>query len=257
MAVKPDFVRGNGEAMLFLNSSNTTYHMFSAVFDRLQKNFRVIGHNYRSLRIPHSGPFDIDVLADDALDLLEDQAPAPWTLVGSSMGGFVALNIALRRPSDVKRLVLIGTSATRSADQSALVEQAIAQLEGCDQVPEEWARWALTVCFSSDFERQHPGVVDDWVARVSQMPAAGVSEEFRCSAARRDLIDDVSRIECPVLVIHGTEDQPFSVEETKSWATRIPRAELVMLDGVGHLASVEAPDAVANLIQSFCEAHSA
>lgn len=250
--IAPDYEAGSGELLVFTNSSNTTFHLFSEVLDRLAENYRVVGHNYRSLRVPDCGPFSVGDLVDDVFELVDGLGVNEWTMVGSSMGGFVALEAALSRPAQVKGLVLIGTTATRTDEQTALVNEAIAALRGHERVPEDWARWALAICFSQAYATDHPDVVEDWVRRLTEMPADGVAEEFLCSSRRRDLLLDLDQIECPVMVIHGSEDRPFPLEEAESWASRLPRCEFVAVEGVGHFASIEAADTVAELIERFC-----
>ena len=249
--IRPDFRDGTGEPILFLNSSNTNFTLFSAVMANLASDFTVIGHNYRSVREKRSGDFTIDDLADDTFDVMAGLNFERWTIVGSSMGGFVALNSVLRRPESIARLVLIGTSATRTDEQTELVLQAIAQLQDCDRVPTEWAQWAMQICLSEDFRTRHPEVVTRWVEQITAMSAENIASEFRASANRHDLTSSLSRVNCPVLVIHGTEDPAFSVEETLAWASCIAGAKVEILPGVGHFVTEEVPEQTAELIRDF------
>jgi len=251
MTIEPDYDAGAGQALLFLNSSNTTYELFSEVMDDLASRFRVIGHNYRSVRAEDCGPFSIHDLAEDTFTLMNSLGIDHWTVVGSSMGGFVGLRAALLRPTAIDRLVLIGTSATRTDEQSALVLQAIEQLEGSDRVSHEWADWAMRICLSDAFAQTNPEVVDAWTKRIVSMSAANISEEFRASAAREDLVPDLDRITCPTLVIHGTEDRAFTVEETLSWSNHIPNCRTEILPATGHFVSIERPAECVRLIQDF------
>ena len=251
--IPPDFRDGSGEPILFLNSSNTNYTLFTAVMANLAKDFTVIGHNYRSIRLPRSGDFTIDDLADDTFDVMAGLQIERWTVVGSSMGGFVALNAALRRPHSIARLVLVGTSATRTDEQTQLVLQAIAQLQNFDRVPVDWAQWAMQICLSEDFRARHPEVVTRWVEQISAMSAENIASEFRASANREDLTLALSRISCPVLVIHGTEDPAFSVEETWAWASQIEDVKVEILPGVGHFVTEEIPELTAQLIRDFVQ----
>lgn len=251
MRIEPDYDAGVGQALLFLNSSNTTYELFSDVMDELASRFRVIGHNYRSVRVEDCGPFSIHDLAEDTFTLMDGLGIDRWTVVGSSMGGFVGLRAALMRPTAIDRLVLIGTSATRTDEQSALVLQAIEQLEESDRVSKSWADWAMRICLSDAFAQTNPEVVDAWTERIVSMSAANVSEEFRASAAREDLVQDLDQITCPTLVIHGTEDRAFSVAETLSWSGRIADCRTEILPATGHFVTIEKPAECVRLIQDF------
>lgn len=251
MGIKPDYDAGAGEVLLFLNSSNTTYEVFSEVMDDLAASFRVIGHNYRSIRVEDCGPFSIHDLAEDTFTLMNGLGIDRWTVVGSSMGGFVGLRSALIRPGAVERLVLIGTSATRTDEQSALVLQAIEQLEGNDRVDRTWAEWAMRICLSDSFAEANPEIVDFWTERIISMSAANIAEEFRASAAREDLMPDLDQIACPTLVIHGTEDRAFTVEETLSWSQRIPNCRTEILPATGHFISIEKAAECVRIIRDF------
>lgn len=249
--IEPDFDQGSGDVLLFLNSSNTTYELFADVMPHLVSDYRVIGHNYRSIRQEDCGPFTIDDLAHDTFELMDGLGISEWTIVGSSMGGFVGLKSALFRPHSISRLVLIGTSATRTDEQSALVLEAIKQLEGQDRVGHAWAEWAMRVCLADSFADGNPWVVAEWTERICQMSAANITQEFAASAARDDLVPRLEEIGCPTLVIHGSEDRAFTVEETKMWSSLIPECEVHILEGVGHFVSVESPVETERILRSF------
>lgn len=252
--IEPDFDQGVGDALLFLNSSNTTYELFTDVMKELSADYRVIGHNYRSIRDENCGAFTIDDLAMDTFELMNGLGIEDWTVVGSSMGGFVGLKSALLQPSRITRLILIGTSATRSDEQSALVLEAIEQLVGSDRVSRDWAAWAMRICLSDGYADANPSVVADWVDRISAMSADNIIEEFRSSAAREDLVDDLDQIVCPTLVIHGSEDRAFGLEETHKWSSLIPNCEVHILDNVGHFVSLEDPAETVRLMRAFLAA---
>lgn len=249
--IQPDFDQGRGEVLLFLNSSNTTYELFSDVMADLSRDFRVIGHNYRSIRTVDCPPFTIEDLAEDTFELMANMGVSQWTVVGSSMGGFVGLKSALLRPEAIERLVLIGTSATRTDEQSALVLEAIDLLAGEDRVPLDWAHWAIRICLSGRFASDNPDIVDAWAERITKMQAANIAEEFRASMGREDLVPHLDRITCPVLVIHGDEDSAFTVAETIAWTDRLPDCECHILEATGHFVSVERPDDCICLIRKF------
>lgn len=172
-----------------------------------------------------------------------------FTLVGYSMGGRIALHVALALPERVDRLVLIGASpgladaAERTARQEA-DERLAAELEEMS-IDEFARRWAQTPVLA--------GVADELAARAHadrlRSTPDGLARSLRGlgTGALPPLWERLGELIRPVTLITGERDQKFTAIAIEM-AALMPDAEHVVVPGAGHAVHLEAPDAVAAII---------
>ena len=173
-------------------------------------------------------------------------APERFILCGHSMGGYVALEVVRLAPERVEALALVGTSAKAdTAEQTkrrhALV--AMAKERGIDAV----ARLLNDKLFATN-----PEISSDHRTGLEQLSLAmaieiGTQTFARQQAAivtRRDQTGMLAAITVPTVVVSGTEDQIIPLERSEEMASAIPGAELIRLEGVGHMIPIEAPHAL-------------
>ncbi len=171
-------------------------------------------------------------------------APDRFVLVGFSMGGFVAREVARMAPGRVRALVLVATSARGDSAAQQARRQAVAG-RPADQAFRGMSRAAIA-------RGLHPGRAGD-AALVDRLRAMGDrlgAEVFlRQTLLPRPPFDDrLGEIACPTLVVAAAQDALRSVEEAREIADGIPGARLVVIEGSGHMIPVEAPAALARLI---------
>ena len=177
-----------------------------------------------------------------AEQLLEDAMPGPFLLVGFSMGGYVAREAVRRAPDRVPALVMCGTSARgdgalqarRQASAGAKSAKAFTGL----------SRNAILRAFADD--EADPGLVE----RVRQMGDELGGEVFmrQSNLHRAGDIDLLDQITCPTLVIAGEKDRLRSIAESEELRDGIPGATMTVMEGVGHMMPMEAPDALSRII---------
>lgn len=211
--------------------------------DRLADRRAVVG-----VDLPGHGRSD-RVRADlpGTADLLAASIP-PGIVVGYSMGGRVALHLALRHPQVVTGLVLISTTAgiddaderaSRRADDERLADRI--ESIGVDAFLTEWLSQPLFAGLDPERSRRD-------ARRMNS--AAGLAASLRMcgTGTQRPLWDELPRIACPTLVVVGAEDAKFrSLGERLSGAIG-PAAELVVIAGAGHNAPLELPEETAEEI---------
>ncbi len=184
-----------------------------------------------------AGEYGLDRLARDVVAILDALKVERTVICGISLGGLVALEMALRAPGRVLGLVLANTSA-RIGSRDAWADRARAALdEGLATI----ADLAMTRFFSDAFRRAHPTTVSMFRERLLATPADGYAG---CCAALRDadLRGEVGAIACRALVIGGRLDVSTPVEQTLALAGDIAGARYVELNAA-HLSNVEQPDA--------------
>jgi 2-succinyl-6-hydroxy-2,4-cyclohexadiene-1-carboxylate synthase len=192
-------------------------------------------------------PVDLAGVLDD----LAAVGPEEFALTGYSMGGRVAIQLALAQPRRVARLILIGASpgladpAERQARRAA-DEELAAEIE---QAPlEEFARrWATTPVLSGLPEAVAERVHQD---RLRNTPA-GLAAALRGlgTGALPSAWGRLDELSMPVTLVVGERDQKFT-GIAREMAAQIPRAEVIVVPDVGHAVHLEAPERVVQIISA-------
>ncbi len=191
-------------------------------------------------------PVTLDAVIEDVAAL----APGRFTLVGYSMGGRIALHVALALGARVQRLVLIGASpgiadvAEREARREA-DERLVSEIES--STVEEFAeRWATATAVLAG----QPASVREMVHqdRLRNTPA-GLAAALRGlgTGALPSLWDRLTELDMPVELIVGERDEKFTAI-ARAMAEKIPDPGLSLVAGSGHAVHLEAPAAVAAII---------
>jgi pimeloyl-ACP methyl ester carboxylesterase len=196
------------------------------------------------------GEYGIPDLADDASSILDGR---PAHVAGFSMGGYVALTLALTRPDLVRKLVLAGTGAggpTR-VPRPKHVRDAF---ESAMRLPAEEARRAtLPYTFAPGWPEANPERVEEIVAASLVHPTPLRTIEAHTLACYRfyDEGVEVERIDAPALVIHGTDDVIVPTPNGRELARRLPNATYVELPGRGHNLMLQDPETFNRLVLDF------
>jgi 3-oxoadipate enol-lactonase len=210
----------------------------------LGRHFRALALDYRDVgdSDPARDAYSIRELADDVYALASRLGIARASLVGISMGGFIALELALAYPDFVDRLALVVTSAGGSTHVSTSSEVMRALMPGDEEVESgEGARRVCSLVAGPGFAERHPEAIDEFVEIARHNPMH-VDAYLRQLAACRahDVADRLDDIAAPTLVIHGDADPLVPVENGRHLAAGIAGAELIVYEGVGHIPEVEA-----------------
>ncbi len=205
---------------------------------------RGVGRNQR-LASRHA----IADLADDVVAVLDAVGIDRAHVVGMSMGGMVAQEVALRHPSRLDRLVLVCTGSECHPEIDVVRRRFRAQLETTPIAAAFW-RHALPVLFSRRF------LADEW-ERLPELfgPAGDLDVESVLAQldaiSGHDATDRLSSIEAPTLVLTGDADQLVPLACSELLARRIPGAELRIVVGGSHCFNIEMPDTFNRIALEF------
>src|SRR5215467_11361677 len=183
----------------------------------------------------------------EAANAVLRQAPLRFLLAGTSYGGSLALEVIARAPSRVLGLWLMGCSPGphRDPDAARLRNDRVQRGE-FDAVVEDLA---ATIAHEDG-----PHAVDaasSFRRMAGRAGAAVFLQQNTSLLGRPDRRADLARITCPALVVWGREDRFASVEHGREIAARIPGVRLVILEGCGHLPTLERPDATVALAREW------
>ncbi|WP_354698127.1 esterase/lipase [Paraconexibacter sp. AEG42_29] len=250
---------GRPEAVLFI----TGWTISSAVFDPIAARYtgavRLITYDHRGSgrSAAWPAPVSMAMLAADAARVLDDRGIAAAHVVGLSMGAAVGLELAVRMPSRVKSLVLIGGGPggplTRTPAPLA-VARTVGELAGDLGA----ARWPAAVLFSRRFRAEQPDRVCELCrpfARHRPPPWTTGFQTVAASCFARH--GSLARVRAPTLVLHGDEDAMSPVANAQLLARGIPGAELRLMRGCGHAVPLERDAETADLLLGWFDRHAA
>ncbi len=194
-------------------------------------------------------PLTFATVADAVARLLDAAAVERAHLVGESFGGMHALHAALRHPDRLGRLVLANTSPAFGLDGTDPDAWQAARLAPLDagRTPADIAEQVLTSVAGPSLDRETLAMR---VAGFARIPSAGLRAAVECLPAH-NVLDRLAEINTPALVVAGALDAETPVTYARALADGLPDAELVVLDGIGHLAVSEAPETFNQLASAF------
>lgn len=233
--------------LLMLNSIGTDLSLWGAVSRRLSHGLFTIRMDARGHGRTQAsdGDYTLEQLAGDAVALLDTIGLDRVAVAGVSLGGMIAMQMALDWPERVSALIPVCTSA--EMDKAAWAARVDAVRAGGT---EAIADLAMSRFLSPAFISEQPGFAQLVRDRLIAMEDRGYAG---AAAAIRDMqiIERLPQISCPTLVIAGDRDQstPFSGHGDRIFSA-IPRARAVHID-CAHLAPLEAPAELARHIHKF------
>ena len=249
------YLQGAGEPLVLIrgygNAASMWYHQVAA----LSRTFQVITFDNRDTGNSDRGgePYTNSDLAGDTLSLIESLDLGPVHLLGLSMGGMVAMEAALRKPSLVKTLVLAGTAC--NADQGLTDDPEVLALFATlpELSDEENVRRSLPAFFSA-LTLEDKGFIDEYVWRsLAQRPPLTTFQRHSQAMRGFDCCRRIQEMTRPTLIQHGGADRLLPVENAVLLGKRIPQARLVIYTGLGHLFLMEDPDTTNADVQRFIQ----
>jgi 3-oxoadipate enol-lactonase len=196
------------------------------------------------------------------VEMAEDvraELDGPAHVLGFSMGGYVALTLALAVPELVASLILVATGGGGPDRIPRPLDVARAFDEAFGLPHEEFGRRTMPYTFALGWAEANPERFEEILAARLERPTPYETIEAHARACYRfyDEGCDAERIEVPALVVHGDQDLIVPVENGRRLAARLPNAEYVELAGRGHNLMLEDPETLARLVTDFLARSSA
>jgi 3-oxoadipate enol-lactonase len=233
------------------NSLGATTKMWERQVPALAQRFRVVRYDLRghgASPVP-DGPYALEDLGADALALLDRLGVERAHVVGISLGGMIAMWLAIHAPDRVDRLVACCTSARLGPPEGWAERAALVRRRGSPAVaPSVVERWLTPA-----YREAHPEEVAELRGMVAGTPAEGYAS--CCTAIEHmDLRPDLPRIRAATLVISGADDPATPPEHGELIASLIRGARTAVLAPAAHLANLEQPAAFDALLLEFLAA---
>ena len=232
-------------ALVLSNSLGATLEMWRPQARPLARKFRLIRYDTRGhggSEMPE-GPYTIEDVGRDVLDLLDDLGIEQAHFAGLSLGGMTGQWLAINAPERIDKLVLLATSPKMVPAEMWVDRAKTVREQGTEAIVDgTFERW-----FTEAYRSEHD--LSDWRAMFVGVPDEGYAS--CCSIIEQmDLTDGLPHVKASTLVIAGAQDPSAPPEDHAAViAGAIPHAQLEILDPAAHLLNVERADDVTQLIR--------
>jgi pimeloyl-ACP methyl ester carboxylesterase len=243
---------GDGEPVLLITGFAASSTVYEPLVELWSTRFRCITYDHpgtgRSSKL--ACPASTGQLAVGAIRVLDELGVRTAHIAGLSLGGAVALELALRFPERVRSLILASASADGPLYSPPNVRKLLLAyarvLTGSARRRRVWLAPAL---FAPGFAEREPEVAATLTRLLLAHPAApwALAGQY-AAAARYNRARDLARVKAPTLVLHGGDDVLVSPANARRLAAGIPDAELHMLAPAGHGLPYEQPQAVLRIV---------
>jgi len=244
---------GSGPPLVLVHGFPLDHAMWDAQIEALKGEYRVIVPDLRGFGQSEvtEGTVTMGQFADDVAGLLDALGVRePVVLVGLSMGGYVAFQFFRRHRGRLRALVLCDSRAVADTPQAAAVRRETAEKvlgEGPGSLVENMPSKLLAAATLKD----RPGVAESLGRVIASTDPRAIAAASLGMAERSDVTAMLPEIDCPTLVVVGSEDAISPPEEMRRIAGAIPGARLVEVPDAGHMSPMENPAAVNAALREF------
>ena len=246
--------RGDGDPIVLVHGLGYARWGWEPVVAPLAESYRVIRMDNRGIGesdVPE-GPYTVRAMAEDVVRVLDEARAERAHVVGTSLGGMVAQELAIAWPDRVVKLVLActtpGGAGAYPIPQRTL--DLIAQAPSL--APEVALRRFVENALSPTTVTTRPDLVEQiYERRLASPPDPRGWQAQAAAATSFDAFDRLGRIQAPTLVLHGTADRVVEVRNAAILGDRIPDARVELFADAGHLFFWEEPERFVRSVRGF------
>jgi pimeloyl-ACP methyl ester carboxylesterase len=243
----------NRETLVFSHGLLWSSKMFWKQIEYFKSRYQILVYDHRGqgkTSVTNRG-YDMDQLTDDVIHLIEHLNPGKIHFAGLSMGGFVGMRLAARRPDLLSSLILMETSAQKETKKFKYsVLTAAVNLFGVKAVTTP----VLNIMFGKKFleDKKRAEEKKEWRDELWKNKKT-VVRAVKGILYRKGIESELKNIKCPVLILEGTQDKAATPAMAEFIHNNIAHSEIHYIEGGGHTSSIEEPDQVNFLINRFLE----
>lgn len=246
-------IKGTGEPLLLISGFLCDHAYWSVLLPHLTNHYQIIRLDNRGMGRSSAPdyPYSIQELAHDTAALLEHLDINLVNVLGHSMGGQIAQELALTYPQTVKSLLLVSSWAKANEQFHQIMKTWGDLPQYIDQ--RLYQQIVLPWIFSDAFY-SIPNMIEqliEWVVHYPFSPSIHSIYHHSRAIINCDTTNRLHKIRCPTLVLAGKQDILIPVKLSEQLAQCIPSAEFSILDDVGHGLIIESPKTVATAILKF------
>lgn len=238
---------GSGPAVVLAHGFLMDHEMFAPQVEALRDDYRVITWDERGFGLTEfdDQPFTYWDSARDCLGLLDHLGIERCVIGGMSQGGFLSLRAALLAPQRVRALILLDTQAGVDDSETKDANDAMNHV-WLTSGPVDDLTSVVAAVIIDDAEHSPA-----WIAKWKARPRAAFEQPYHCLSTRDDITDRLGEIDCPALVVHGTEDTAITIDRAEILAAGLSGADRVVMVSGAHAANMTNPAPVNAAIVEF------
>ncbi len=243
---------GEGTPLFLFHSLLSDRASFDAIVPELSKSFRVIVPELPGFGLSQPVTGGLAAVADRMAEAVKDAAQGKDAIVlGNGYGGFVALQMAIRRPAIASRFVLAdcGAAFSEPGREAFRNMAAASKAKGLSAITDV----AMRRLFAPDFQAAHPDLMADRRAAFLRTDL-----DVFCGAcdalASLDLRPELGKVKAPVLVLVGEHDEATPPPMSHELAGLLPQAHLEIIPGCAHVPQLQSPKLFLDVIGDFLPA---
>ncbi len=244
------------ETIIFSHGLLWSHKMFRNQIDLLKKKHTVIAFDHRGQGQSEValGDYNMDLLTQDALELIEEISGKPVHFVGLSMGGFVGMRLAARHPDKIKSLILLETSAHPEPVENLPKYKFLNAIVKWLGVIPTVVKPVMKIMFAESWLKNPTNrvAVKEWANELKSNKKT-ITKSVEAVIYRKGVEQEIRFIKCPTMVVVGDEDVATKPEKAKFIQMSIPNSKLHILPGTGHSSSIEKPVEINRLIAGWME----
>jgi pimeloyl-ACP methyl ester carboxylesterase len=209
--------------------------------------------------------YSVKTMADDLVGLMEAITIPKAHVLGASMGGMIAQNLALNHPDKVATLTLLcttcgGPNSIKSNEVKTWAQKIVDSdpSKMTEEENKEFMEWLWKSLYSQSFIEENREQLSKMTFQnmLGKFPTPRLTFKRHMQAVSTvDTYDSLSNIKSPTLVLAGEDDKIVSSENSKILSERIPSAQLQIFKGVGHLFRHEIGDQITEVVLNFLKKH--
>jgi 3-oxoadipate enol-lactonase len=244
---------GQGIPVILIHGLFLDYTAFAHQIQTFSNQVRIIAidvHGHGGSSIVNQ-PINLDTIAADFYDLVQqlDIGPAIWG--GVSMGGMTSLRVALRHPDAVLGLLLLNTNADRGAGKK------VPSVDGLNAPLTLRFLWGTKFLKNKTLEAglfgkttlmTKPELQKIWVDRMQPIKSISMKHCVEAVLSARSILEELFTITVPTIVAGGVEDVALPMSASRDIHDRIKHSTLVEIEQCGHSSSIEQPEKVSELL---------
>jgi pimeloyl-ACP methyl ester carboxylesterase len=253
-------IHGEGEPLVLIAGIGYPLWVWHRMIPRLEGKVQVIAFDNRGVgqSSKPQGSYSAQLMAEDTVGLLDALDLSKATILGHSMGGFIAQAMALEHPERVERLILCSTNFG-GPHHVPVTPEAMAVLSDVSGDPIERFRRGIEVSVAPGWAKSHPEIIREWVDFRLRNPIDPIPYQAQLAVGLSLIAEDASfehklkNIKSPTLILFGEHDKVVPPANAQLLAAQIPGSSIHILPDAGHFFPIETPDAAADAILQFMQ----
>lgn len=238
----------NKPVLVFINSLGTDFRIWRDVIINFAGDFAMVAYDKRGHGLSSAGksPYKMDDHVSDLIALLDHLSVKNAILCGVSVGGLIAQGVFARRPDLIRGLVLCDTGHKIGTDEVWNDRISTVQADGIKALADA----TMTRWFSPEFHEEQPAALQGYQNMLERQSVDGYVGT--CVAIRdTDYTEIAKSITVPTLCVVGDQDGATPPELVSELAGLINGSEFQIIEGAGHIPSIEQADRLSDLMKRF------